>query len=308
MVSYLIKLAAVGSLGLAMLFMTEARAAETFETPEAAVEALLEAVQSDNGTRLVQIFGEGSEDLASTGVEEVDQRNWQEFVDAYEDASRIVVGDGTAELFVGREQWPFPVLLVKGDAGWTFDTDSARDEILYRRIGRNELNAIDVAKTFIRAQYEYYVTDHDDDGVLEFAQYFLSAPGEEDGLYYPTEPGEQESPLGPLIAVASEAGYAYAEDGRTNEPEPYSGYYFRVLTSQSEDAPGGAFDYVINGNMVAGFGMLAIPANYGVSGVMTFMLGRNGEIYQRDLGTATLDIATEIDSFDPGLGWSVLEE
>lgn len=296
------------ALMMSVLLTSPAIASDAFESPEAAVDALVAAVKAGDGTRVIEMFGEGSEDLVSTGVEEVDRRNWAEFVEAHSEAASILVDDDSAELFVGGERWPFPVLLVKAESGWIFDIDAARDEILYRRIGRNELSAIDVARTYIRAQYEFFAQDHDGDGVLEFAQHLLSAPGERDGLYFPVDEGEKQSPLGPLIAIASDAGYSYVDKGRDAAPEPYSGYYFRVLTSQSDDAPGGAFDYVINGNMVAGFGMLATPANYGVTGVMSFMVGRNGVIYERNLGTATEEIAAEIESFDPGQGWSVIDD
>jgi len=278
-------------------------AAESFASPEAAIEALVSAVKAEDGAKVISIFGDGSEDLVLTGVDEVDRRNWGSFAGAYAVANKLVVEDDAAMLYVGAEQWPFPVALRKDGDQWLFDTDAARDEILFRRIGRNELTAIEIARSFIRAQYEYFATDKDDDGVLEFAQHVLSNAGERDGLYYAVAEGEPESPFGPAIAVASAEGYSYADTGRTADPEPYYGYYFKVLTRQGADAPGGAFDYVINGNMVAGFGMIAFPADYGVSGVMSFLVGRNGEIYERDLGTASVSIVAEVDEFDPTPEW-----
>jgi len=284
-------------------------AAESFATPEAAVEALVSAVQAEDAVKVIGIFGEGSEDLVLTGVDEVDRRSWASFAEAYMAASKIVVEDTAATLYVGADQWPFPVALRKSGDKWEFDTDAARDEILFRRIGENELTAIGILRSYIRAQYEYYAKDHDDDGVLEFAQFVLSSAGTRDGLYYPVDEGEPESPFGPAIAVAAAEGYNYADAGRQAEPEPYYGYYFRVLTRQGPSAPGGAFDYVINGNMVAGFGMIAFPADYGTSGVMSFMLGRNGKIYERDLGTATISVASDIEAFDPTPEWEpVVEE
>jgi len=283
-------------------------AAEPFASPEAAIEALVSAVRAEDAAKVITIFGENSEDLVLTGVDEVDRRNWASFADAYAAANKVVVEDDHATLYVGAELWPFPVALRKTGDQWLFDTGAARDEILFRRIGENELTALRILRSYMRAQYEYFSEDRDDDGVLEFAQHVLSSAGERDGLYYPAAEGEPESPFGPAIAVASAEGYSYADTGRSAEPEPYYGYYFKVLTRQGPQAPGGAFDYVINGNMVAGFGMIAFPADYGVSGVMSFLVGRNGEIYERDLGTATISIAADIEEFDPTPEWELVVE
>lgn len=302
----------VGAMGgalvwtVAALASSAAFAADPYPSPEAAVADLIEAVKAQDAARVIDIFGEGNEDLVLTGADDVDRRNWASFAEAHATASRIVVDDDVATLFVGTEQWPFPVTLRKSEGGWFFDADEARDEILLRRIGANELSVIDTLRTYIRAQYEYYSIDRDEDGVLEFAQSVLSAAGERDGLYYPVAEGEEESPFGPAIAVATAEGYSYADQNA--EPEPYHGYFFKVLTSQGAAAPGGAFDYVINGNMVAGFGMIAYPADYEATGVMSFLVGRNGEILERDLGTATDSIAPEISSFDPTSGWTPLED
>ena len=294
---------AAAALAAVLLAPGLARAEKAFDSPQAAVEALIAALEARDRDAVLEIFGEDSEDLVSTGVPEVDRRNWTDFVRAWKAAARVVVREDEAELFVGPEQWPFPVTLARGAAGWFFDTAAARDEILYRRIGRNELTAIGIARAFVRAQFEYFTRDRDGDGVLEFAQAILSAKGARDGLYWPVEEAEEESPFGPAIAAAAARGYDLG-DGRPAAREPYEGYYFKVLTRQGEDAPGGAFDYVVNGNMVAGFGLLAWPADYGVSGVMSFMMGRNGDLYERDLGTATDALAPEIDAFDPTPGWT----
>jgi len=290
----------------AALASSSAFAAEPYPSPEAAVADLVAALQAKDAARVIDIFGENSDDLVLTGVDEVDRRNWAAFAEAQKESSRIVVDEDAATLYVGTDQWPFPVPLRKTEGGWSFDADAAREEILLRRIGANELTVIDTLKTYIRAQYEYYSIDRDEDGVLEFAQSVLSSSGQRDGLYYPVREGEEDSPFGPAIAVAASEGYSYEE--RTAEPEPYHGYYFKVLTTQGDDAPGGAFDYVINGNMVAGFGMIAFPAEYGVTGVMSFLVGRNGVAYERDLGTATESLAPEITSFDPSPGWEPIQE
>jgi hypothetical protein len=265
-------------------------------------------VRTADALKVIGIFGEGSEDIVLTGVDEVDRRNWTSFAQAFEVASKIVVEDTAATLYVGVEQWPFPVPLHKTGDGWEFDTNAARDEILFRRIGENELTAIGVLRSYIRAQYEYFAQDRDGDGVLEFAQSILSSAGARDGLYYPVDEGEPESPFGPAIAVAAAEGYSYADAEQPSEPEPYYGYYFRILDRQGPTTPGGTFNYVINSNMVAGFGMIAFPADYAVSGVMSFMVGRNGEIYERDLGTETVSIAAGIDAFDPTPEWELVVE
>jgi hypothetical protein len=289
---------------VASLASSSVQAAEPYPSPEAAVADLVAAVQAKDAARVIDIFGEDSEDLVLTGVDEIDRRNWAAFAEAQAIASRIVVSDDAATLFVGAEQWPFPVSLRKSADGWSFDADGAHDEILLRRIGANELSVIDTLHTYIRAQYEYYARDRDEDGVLEFAQSVLSTAGERDGLFYPVREGEAASPFGPAIAVAASEGYDY--DEKSAVPEPYHGYYFKVLTAQGSSAPGGAFDYVINGNMVAGFGMIAYPADYDVTGVMSFVVGRNGVIYERDLGTATESLVPEITVFDPTSQWSQL--
>lgn len=293
-------------LAVATLASFSAQAAEPYPSPEAAVADLLAAVQAKDAARVIDIFGEDSEDLVLTGVDEVDRRNWAAFAEAHAASSRIVVGDDVATLFVGAEQWPFPVSMRKSDDGWFFDADAAHDEILLRRIGANELKVIETLRTYIRAQYEYYARDRDEDGVLEFAQSVLSTAGERDGLFYPVREGEDASPFGPAIAVAASEGYDY--DEQSADPEPYHGYYFKVLTAQGPSAPGGAFNYVINGNMVAGFGMIAHPAEYDVTGVMSFLVGRNGVIRERDLGTATESLVPEISIFDPTPGWTLLVE
>ncbi|MEM6421545.1 MAG: DUF2950 family protein, partial [Pseudomonadota bacterium] len=214
--------------------------------------------------------------------------------------------DGTATLYIGPEQWPVPIPIAKNDDGWFFDAEAAREEIFLRRVGENELNVIEVAGAYVMGQLEYRLDDHDGDGVHEFAEHFISAPGERDGLYWPTEDDAPLSPFGPLVAAAVAEGYVV--DGRPEEPEPYHGYFYRILTAQGDTAPGGAYEYMVNGNMVAGHAMLAYPAVYGETGIMTFMVSENGQVLEKDLGDETADLAGAMESFDPDETWEIVEE
>ena len=205
-------------------------------------------------------------------------------------------GEGMS-IIMGRRGWPMPIPLVKGEGGWTFDVKAGIEEITDRRIGRNELAAIEFCKTYIDAQRQYAGTDHGGDGVLEFAQRLRSSDGKQDGLYWPPGPDGVQSPLGPFAAAAEQ----YLE-GR-KEGEPFHGYYFRILKEQGANAPGGAYNYVINGNMIAGFALIAWPADYGRSGIMTFECSHHGQILEKDLGPDTGNIAAAITQYDPDSTW-----
>jgi hypothetical protein len=212
-------------------------------------------------------------------------------------------GEDRMEIMLGRIAWPMPVPLVKAGDGWHFDSEAGIEEIIDRRIGSNELSAIEVARSFAEAERIYATEDRDGDGVLEYAQRLASTEGQQDGLYWPTLPGaEDESPLGPFVGQAA----AYLT-GRTTG-EPYRGYHIRVLTRQGANAPGGAYDYVINGNMVAGFALLAWPALYGETGIMSFLIGPNGILLEKDLGSATSEQASALDSFNPDAAWGPTED
>lgn len=278
-----------------------------YSSPEAATEAFAAALDAHDKAALLTIFGPESEDLMASGDAERDAEARHEFLVGYRQYHALSdVSDGKKELVIGRELWPFPVLLVSGESGWHFDPDGAREEILARRIGLNELDVIDVLHRAAAVQTRFRSFDYDGDGVMEYASAILSAPGMRDGLYWPHEDGTPDSPLGPEIAKAAAEGYS--EDGTLQEPQPYLGYYFRILTKQGDAAPGGAYDYMVNGNMVAGYGVLAYPADPGNTGVMSFMVGENGVVYEADLGDATLETAGAIDAFNPGEGWSKVEE
>lgn len=278
-----------------------------YSDPVQAVNAFVAALTASDHAALLLVMGPVSEDLMSSGDKQRDAEAREQFLTGY--ARFHGLNDlpaGKKELVIGRDLWPFPVPLVQGDAGWHFDPAAARDEILDRRIGLNELEVIDILLKVPGVQAAFRAVDYDGDGVMEYASSILSTPGQRDGLYWPHEDGTTDSPLGDQIAQAAADGIAI--DGVDQEPIPYLGYYFRILTRQGPDAPGGAYDYVINGNMVAGQALLAYPADPGNTGVMSFIVGDNGVIYQSDLGDDTLNIAAGITTFNPGKGWTKVED
>ena len=279
-----------------------------YDTPEAAVDAIIAALDGRDAEALVAVFGPEAKEIALTGDDASDRETWGNFLSAYKEMNRIAVNESgdAATLFIGTDQWPFPAPLEKRDDGkWRFDPEAARDEVLTRRIGDNELDVMELLKGYDRAQVGYRQVDYDGDGVMEFASAVLSDPGQRNGLYWPPEEGTPDSPIGEFMARAAAQGYSV--DGQDEEPEPYLGYYFKVLSGQGAAAPGGEFDYAINGNMVAGHAMLAFPAAYGETGIMSFMIGESGTIYQADLGDDTLNRGTEIDRFLPDDEWSPVD-
>lgn len=294
---------------LALLLGAGGVAAEpaVYPSPEAATDAFVAALAAQDKPALLTIFGPEAEDLMTSGdpAEDADARS--QFLAGYSTFHQIVpAGEGRAELQIGRSLWTFPIALVTSDAGWSFDAAGARDEILARRIGMNELDVIDLMRRAVEVQRAFRQTDYDGDGIMEFASSVLSSPGQRDGLYWPPEEGTPDSPIGAFMALAAADGISI--DGVDQSPEPYLGYYYRILTRQGDAAPGGAYDYMIGGNMVAGHAVLAYPADPGDSGVMSFMVSENGQIYEADLGDATLETAAAIDSFNPSEGWELLEE
>lgn len=275
----------------------------TFASPEEAVKALTAAIKSNNDKELVLILGPGSGDLISSGDKVDDRTRKERFLKAYGEKNSIEpIGDDKAALHLGSQDRVFSIPLVKKGTKWFFDTEAGKEELLCRRVGRNELNVIEVLHSYSDAQREYASKDRDNDGVLEFAQRLISSAGKKDGLYWDAKEGEEESPFGPLIAKASEEGYK-----GQSRIEPFHGYYFRVIKAQGPNAKGGAFDYVAKGHMVLGFGLLAYPAKYGSSGVMTFMVNQEGVIYQKDLGSKTAK-AAKITTYDPDKTWKKVEE
>lgn len=277
-----------------------------FQTPEEAVGEVITTLQASDRDGLIAIFGPESEDVILSGDDDQDREDWKRFFVAYGNMHRIVTEGDSATLYVGTDQWPFPVPLTKGgDGKWSFDAEAAREEILDRRIGRNELDVIELMQRYVRVQANYRQHDYDGDGVMEFASGILSTEGKRDGLYWPPAEGAPESPVGNFIAQAAADGYSVG--GTDSGPDPYLGYYYRILTKQGAGAPGGAMDYMVNGHMVASHAMIAFPANYGDTGVMSFLVGENGIVYEADLGDDTIDAASAIESFDPGDDWKPVE-
>jgi hypothetical protein len=282
----------------------------TFATPEEGVAALVDALRTDDRAALQAVLGPGSDDIIDSGDPVADKNAKDEFLKEYDAKSELVpVDDETRVLSVGQSEWDLPIPLIKRDATWSFDLDEGRDELLNRRIGRNEANAVEAALAFIDAEREYASVDHNGDSILQYAQKFASSPGVHDGLYWPAQPGEEQSPLGPFFAAAQAEGYFQSQNaqaaaaGLPAQPEPYYGYYYKILTAQGPDAPGGAYDYVVDGKMIGGVAMVAYPAEYGVSGVMTFIVSHDGVVYQRDLGPETQSIASAMTAFNPDIMW-----
>jgi Protein of unknown function (DUF2950) len=284
-------------------FSAPAFAQEQFGTPKAAVEALVTAARSEDGAAILKVLGPDSKPIVNSGDPVADTNIRQNFVTAYDAKHTIEMeGDGTQTLVIGNDDWPFPIPLVNKAGQWQFDTKAGLDEILRRRIGRNELSAIQVSLAYVQAQNEYASLNPAGLGRGVYAQRIVSRPGKKDGLYWPTAAGEEPSPLGDLAAQAAAEGY---ETGST--PIPYHGYYYRILTRQGATAPGGAYDYLAKGKMIGGFALIAYPAEYGNSGIMTFMVNQDGTVFQKDLGARTEKIARKIETFNPDGDWKKVD-
>jgi hypothetical protein len=281
-------------------------APQSFESPEAAADAFIAALRANDRASLERIFGPGVEDALNSGDEVADANDRDEFARLYDESHRLVDSGGTMTLEVGETDWPFPIPLVQEDRGWFFDTDAGLDEMLSRRIGRNELAAIQVCLAIADAQREYASAHFAGSEWREYARQFASDPGKRNGLYWKSRPGEPQSPLGELAASAAAEGYTAA--GAGEGPRPYYGYYYRILTAQGPAAPGGAMNYVANGHMIGGFAVVAWPAEYANSGLKTFLVSHHGVVYEKDLGDDTDSIARATTAFDPGPGWSRVSE
>ena len=280
---------------------TGKEAQKTFASPAEAGAALHDAAKSGDQMALTAIFGPGAMDVLSSGDPAKDKRALTEFALAYETMNRWGKITGGGEMiYVGRENFPFPVPLLQTASGqWYFDTAGGVDEILARRIGRNELIAIAATGALANAQQEYFTAAHAGGGTKQYAQKFASDEGKQDGLYWTASSGREASPLGKMGDFAKEAGYANAAGTK----QPFSGYYFRILTKQGKAAKGGAKDYVVNGQMTGGFAILAYPAEYQKSGIMTFVIGPDGVVYEKDLGAKTVDAAAAVAEYNPDDGW-----
>ena len=276
-----------------------------FATPEAAVRAFAAAMESNDENELLSIFGMAGKELISSGDPVRDKQRRETFIADYNRKNKLAQEGSRMILNVGEKDWPFPIPLVKQGDQWFFDTKAGKEEILNRRIGENELSTVQTLLAIVDAQREYAMHDRNNDGIREYAEKFGSDPGKKNGLYWTTQPGEAPSPLGELVAEARAEGYR--RSGTQQGPIPFHGYYFRILKKQGKHAAGGAFDYVVKNKMIGGFAVIAYPAAYGSSGVMTFIVSHEGMVYQKDLGKNTAKTATAMTSFDPDKTWKKVE-
>jgi len=274
---------------------------KTFSSPEDAGNALVTAAQSNDEKAMLDILGPDGKQIVSSGDEAEDAESRANFVRRYQQMHRLVKEpDGTTVLYIGAENWPTPIPLVNQGNSWYFDTEVGKKEILYRRIGRNEISTISVCQELVAAQKEYYSTQHN-----EYAQKIFSDQGQHNGLYWKAAEGEPQSPVGPLVASAFAKGYAKSQEGA---PTPYRGYYYLILTRQGKNGPGGAKSYIVNGKTTEGFAFVAYPAEYRSCGVMTFIVNEDGVVYQKDLGKKTDVLAKAMKEYNPNSSWQKAEE
>jgi Protein of unknown function (DUF2950) len=289
---------------LAMASQTSAENGRTFASPEEAVSVLTTAVEAKDHDALRVIFGPAEKEIKNPDPVQA-ANEFTSFAAALSETNRVVRESDTKYVVeIGNDFWPFPIPLVKQDERWFFDTNAGKEEILNRRIGRNELSTLKVVRAYVAAQREYASLDRNGDEVLQYARKFISSPGTKDGLYWPPDLDGEISPLGPLVAHAQGEGYMQSNDVKA-VTEPYHGYYFKILTGQGRHAPGGKYSYIINGNMIGGFALVAWPARYGESGVMTLIVNQQGRVYQRDLGPHTGKLAPALKEYDPDPTWRI---
>ena len=278
-------------------------AQNTYDSPQQAVLALVSAMKADDTNQLMRIFGPESKDIVRSGDDVADEETREKFLEKYEEMNRLVTNrGGSVTLYLGAENWPFPIPLIKRNSTWRFATVAGKREILYRRIGRNEFDTIDTLHALVDAQREYASEPRDGEGVKHYAQRLMSDEGKHNGLYWKTGEGEAPSPIGPLIADAFNEGYR-----RKDGPIPFHGFIYRLLTAQGANAPGGAMDYVTNGELTRGFAFIAYPVEYRNSGVMTFIVDQEGKVYQKDLGPNTESLASSITAYNPDQTWQLVE-
>jgi hypothetical protein len=278
---------------------------KTFASAEEASQALFSAAQADDHAAMLVIFGPDGNEIISSGDPVQDKNTLDQFVAEYKEMHRVSPEpDGTTTLFVGADNWPLPVPLVKADGIWHFDAETGKRDILLRRIGQNEFAATDVCNALVSAQTEYYSQPRDGKP-QQYAQVFVSNEGQHNGLFWKAAKGEPESPIGPLVAYAAGMGYDQPQQG--DEHSPFHGYYYRILTGQKQSARGGSKSYIVNGAMTGGFAILAYPAEYRSSGVMTFIVNQTGVIYQKDLGPNTTQVASRMTDYEPDQSWTKVE-
>lgn len=302
-----VRVMVLGLLWGAMLVGAESQETgqRTFGTPQEASKAFYDAAKAGDKDTMLAILGPAGASVISSGDEVQDKNNGEFFTQKFEQMNRWgKQGDGSMVLYCGAENWPFPIPLRQAAGGqWYFDTKSGEQEILFRRIGKNELAAIRVCNALVSGQQEYFSQMHDGETVHQYAQKIVSAEGKQNGLYWKVSEGQPESPVGPLVAYATGEGYG----GQHDTPQAFHGYFFHVLTEQGANAKDGAKSYIVDGKMTVGFAFLAYPAEYRNSGVMTFVVNQDGVVYQKDLGPGTADLAKEITTYNPDGTWTAVE-
>jgi len=290
------------ALTISALLCASASAQQAFKTPDEAASALAGAAKSGDPKAIVTVLGPDGTDIVSSGDEVADAATRQKFLAAYDAKHQITMdGDSKAIMVIGTEDFPLPIPIVRKDGMWSFDTAAGRQEILFRRIGKNELDAMQASLAYVDAQNDYAAKDRGA-GRGVYAQRIISSAGKKDGLYWPTAQGEEPSPLGELVAQATKQGYR-TDAGRT----PFHGYYFKILDKQGAAAPGGELEYVVRGKMIGGFGLVAYPAEYRNSGVMTFIINHDGTVYQKDLGPRTAQLAERMTAYNPDKTWQKVD-
>jgi hypothetical protein len=274
---------------------------KSFTSPEEAVKALITAARNNDDNEMLTIFGADAKDLIFSGDKVADKQRRENFLAKYDEQNKLVREGNSTILLIGKNDWPLPIPIVKKGDKWFFDTQKGKEEVLNRRIGENELYTIQSCLAIVDAQREYAMIDRDGDNLHEYAEKFGSDPGKKNGLYWETKEGEAPSPFGKLLAQAKAEGYS--KKGSKGNPVPYHGYYYRILKAQGKNAPGGAYDYMLKGSMIGGFAVVAWPAKYGNSGVMTFIVNHDGVVYQKNLGKNSAKIAQSMTKYDPDKTW-----
>ena len=290
---------------LALPGLAAAKDAKVYDSPDAAAAGMIAALQAGTRDAITDLLGDQHNDQLFTDDEAAERENRKKaLAAAKEKMSLRDDGEGQRTILIGAQEWPVPFPIVKGDKGWSFDTEEGIFELMARRVGADELSAIGALGALVAAQQDYHEVDQDGDAVLEYAQILVSTPGKHDGLYWDTDPNSN-APASPMLAfVTAQGGYLEGRD----EGDPLRGYNFRVLTRQGEGAPGGRYDYVINGNMIGGFGAIAWPSDYGNTGIMTFIVNQQGKIYQKDLGEDTDLAAAALQSYDLDSSWKLTKD
>ena len=281
----------------------------TFASAEEAGNALAAAVRAKDAQQILAVVGPGSGEWLSSGDPVADANDWTKFLAAYDEKHALDGSGDKLTLVVGNDAWPFPAPIVKRGAQWSFDSNAGKQEIVNRRVGRNELDAIQTLLAIVDAQREYAAKDADGNGFADYARRFRSSPGKKDGLYWPEEAGAPQSPLGPLVAVAAKEGYGKQAKGAQapQGPQAYHGYYYKIITAQGPKAPGGAYDYLVGDKLLGGFAVVAWPARYRVSGVTSFIVNHDGVVYEKDLGPTTASVAAAMTRYNPDPTWRKAE-